>query len=57
MSELLTVENMGSIISGQASVPEIDEHENMVSMRSSELQGSFKSPRLGDSKEHSNGKA
>ena len=45
--DLLSVENMRSIANGQASLPEIDK-EGVISIRSSEPEGSFSSPGFGD---------
>ena len=45
MTELLSVENMRSIVNGQASMPEVDE-QGMILLRSSEPQGSFSSQSL-----------
>ena len=47
VTELLSVENMRSIINGEASLPELDE-ENMITMRTSEPQGMFRTPGFGD---------
>merc|ERR1712223_2076821 len=42
MTELLSIENMRSIVNGQASMPEVDE-QGMIILRSFEPQGSFSS--------------
>ena len=47
VTELLSVENMRSIINGEASLPELDE-ENMITMRTSEPQGMFRTPGFDD---------
>ena len=47
MEELLTPENMRSILNDQASMPEIDEN-GMIIIRSSELEGSFETPGFGN---------
>ena len=45
--DLLNVENMRSIANGQAKMPEVD-NKGVISIRSSEPEGSFSSPGFGD---------
>ena len=47
MTELLSVENMRSIANGQAKMPEVD-NEGVITIRSSEPEGSFSSPGFRD---------
>ena len=47
ISDMLSVENMRSIGNGQAMIPEVD-NEGVISIRSSEPEGSFSSPGFGD---------
>ena len=46
--EVLTVENMRSIADGQSDIVGVDK-QGMITIRSSELQGSFRTPGFGDS--------
>jgi hypothetical protein len=48
MIDLLSVENMMSIAKRQANMPEIDE-QGIITIRSSEPEGNFRTPRFGDS--------
>ena len=48
MTELLSIENIRSIANGQASMPEVDE-EGVITIRSSEPEGTFETPGFGDS--------
>ena len=48
MTELLTSGNIRSIMKGQTSMPEIDQ-QGIITIRSSELEGIFKTPGFGDS--------
>ena len=45
--DLLSVENMRSIANGEASMPDFEE-EGMITIRTSEPEGSFSSPGFGD---------
>ena len=47
MEELLSRENMRSIVNEQASMPEIDQN-GMITIRTSELEGSFRTPGFAD---------
>ena len=47
MMELLSIENMRSILDEKASLPELDEH-NVVTLKFQELGGSYKTPGFGD---------
>ena len=47
MEEMLSRENMRSIVNEQASMPEIDQN-GMITIRTSELEGSFRTPGFAD---------
>ena len=44
ISALLSIENMRSILSGPTSLPDIDYHQNTITLKSSEPEGSFQTP-------------
>ena len=44
--ELLSDENVRSILKNQTSIPEIDDSSNMITIRSKESSGSFRTPKL-----------
>ena len=48
MTDLLSVENIRSIANGRASMPDMDE-QGLITIRSSEPEGTFKTPCFGDS--------